>query len=127
MRGHQDAERYPDPDSGINKEVSAGLFDDSICCRQTQPYPFARIFLRSERLENFILLVCGNTNSRIMYAHHHIPARSDSNPVTLQPFMQDRIFGLDPNITAVRHRVMRVNNQIHQNLLKLSLVCANRV
>ena len=101
----------------VDPDSAAALFHRPVDHRQAEPSALAFVFGREERLKNMGLRLRIHSNPRIAHRQHHVAAGADRRVPLRRCGVQFDVGGFDRQAASSRHRVPRVNRQIHNHLL----------
>ena len=110
----------------VDKDIAASLFDDPVGGRQTKTCPLAGAFGGVEGFKHLLQFVRRDPDPFVRDLHGDPVTGGHNGAITLQRFVQNNGFRLNPDFTALRHRIACVHHKVHQHLLQLALVRPDR-
>ncbi len=87
---------------------------------------FADLFRRVERFEDLMKLAFGNAGAAVRDLDHDVVPLKDHRPVTVKILVEMDVPGADSDFAAAGHGVAGVHDEVHDDLLELALVDADR-
>ena len=109
----------------VYKNVGATLFQHAIYGGEPKSRTL-RAFRSKERLEDSRLRFDIHAHARITDSKHHVVARNDGAVHARKAFVESDVGGFDGQFPALRHGIARVDGKIHNHLIDLSRIGADR-
>jgi len=92
---------------------------------RTEPGAFSALLRREERLEHVPLGRAIHSNPGIAHGEKHVRPRDDLGMLVRIVDIERRIRGRDGELAARRHRIARVDDEVHEHLFDLSGIGAH--
>src|SRR5215469_2120491 len=107
----------------VNPDITAALFHDSVDGRKSKPSAAAALFSGEKRFENVRHSLLVHAHTGIGNGEHHVPTGFYRGVLYGIACIEVGVTGFDDKASALRHRVARVDHQVHDDLLDLRGVC----
>ena len=111
----------------IHLDGSAALSDDPVDGGQAQASTLAAALGREERLEDLCAGLRVHPHPGVAHRQHHMRTRRRAPVLPDVRLVEFDVGGLDGEIAALRHRVARVDRQVHDDLFELARVGVDAV
>src|SRR5215510_9103991 len=118
-RGQIDFEPRPSADLTIDIDESAVAANYSGDGRQAESGSLPMFFGRKERVEDLGQILIRDSYARVNYPDGDVFARLHFDIHSRVMFVNLEILGFDAKLPSLRHRVARVDAEVHQHLMKL--------
>ena len=117
-----DGKRRARAELAVDGDEAAGLLDDAVGRRQSEPGALADLLGREEGLEDALEMRLGDAGAGIDHLDQHVIAGGQDLGAPLQRGREGDVGGADRQRAARGHGVPRVHREIDDDLLELSLV-----
>ena len=112
--------------NAVAEDVAACLLDDAVGRGKPQAGPFALLLGGEERVEDLVQRLGRDAAALVRDRDAHVFALGNAGPFQRQSGPQADILGADRDLAAAGHGVAGVHDEVHQHLLELPGVGADR-
>ena len=116
----QDSERGSMPRSALHGDMTAALLDDPVDGRESESRSLAFLFCGEEGLEQMRLRLLIHAATGVLDRQHHVRTGIDRLEIPSGLVNDLDAAGFNGQGSAGRHGVVRVDRQVHDDLLDLS-------
>jgi hypothetical protein len=117
-----DTEGRPDVRLAVDPDGAAALLHDSEDSGEPEPRALARGLRGEERLEDASLGRLVDADARVAHGDHHVVSRHQAVVFGRERRVDLNVRRRDDELSALRHRVPGVHDQVHDDLLDLARI-----
>jgi len=110
-------ENGADPEFAVDIDVTVMLFENPVCDRQTQPGPFAHLFCREKRIEDFVAGFLIHAGAGVGYRDECVVPLPREGVVLDVQLVKIAGAGCDGELSAVGHGVTGIGDEVDDDLL----------